>query len=81
VVNIWKESNVRNLTKAFAAVSLLAPVTSYSLGVGSIKLHSSLNQKLRAEIALVVSESAGESTDDIKVRLAPPEKFDAAGVK
>jgi pilus assembly protein FimV len=81
VVNIWKESNVRNLTKAFTAISLLAPVTGYSLGVGSIKLHSSLNQKLKAEIALVVSASAGENIDDIKVRLAPPEKFDAAGVK
>ncbi len=81
MVNIWKESNVRNLTKAFAAISLLAPVTGYSLGVGNIKLHSSLNQKLRAEIALVVSASAGEDIDDIKVRLAPPEKFDAAGVK
>ncbi|MCK5898777.1 MAG: hypothetical protein KAG06_06875, partial [Methylococcales bacterium] len=72
---------MRNLTKAFAAVSLLAPVTSYSLGVGSIRLHSSLNQKLRAEIPLIVSASERENINSIKVRLAPAGKFDAAGIK
>ncbi len=81
MVNIWKERNVRNLTKAFAAVSLLAPVTSYSLGVGSIRLHSSLNQKFRAEIPLIVSAAERKNFKSIKVRLAPPGKFDAAGIK
>ncbi|MCK5924370.1 MAG: hypothetical protein KAG10_00600, partial [Methylococcales bacterium] len=72
---------MRNLTKAFAAVSLLAPVTSYSLGVGSIRLHSSLNQKFRAEIPLIVSAAERKNFKSIKVRLAPPGKFDAAGIK
>jgi pilus assembly protein FimV len=81
VRNIRKESNVRNLTKALTAIALLAPSTSYSLGVGGIKLYSSLNQKLRAEIALVISKADGEDIEDIKVALAPPEKFDTAGVK
>lgn len=69
---------MRNLTKNIVAVSLLVPVSAYPLGIGDIKLHSALNQKLDAEIALLVS--AGESVSDIKVRLAPPEKFDEAGV-
>jgi len=69
---------VRNLTKTIAAVSLLMPASAYSLGIGDIKLHSALNQKLDAEIALLVS--AGENISDIKVRLASPDKFDEAGV-
>jgi len=69
---------VRNLTKTMAAVSLLVPASAYPLGIGDIKLHSALNQKLDAEIALLVS--ADENISDIKVRLAPPEKFDEAGV-
>jgi pilus assembly protein FimV len=69
---------VRNLTKTLAMVSLLAPSSGYSLGIGDIKLHSALNQDLDAEISLVVS--SGEKPSDIKVKLAPPDKFDEAGV-
>jgi len=69
---------VRNLTKTLAAVSLLVPASAYPLGIGDIKLHSALNQRLDAEIALLVS--AGEDVSEIKVRLASPEKFDEAGV-
>jgi pilus assembly protein FimV len=73
-----KESNVRNLTKTFAVLSLLAPAAAHSLGIGGIKLHSALNQNLNAEISLVLSP--GEKVSDIKVNLAPPDKFDEAGV-
>jgi len=69
---------VRNLTKTLAVVSLLAPASAQSLGIGDIKLHSALNQNLNAEIALIVS--AGEDVSDIKVSLAPSSKFDEAGV-
>jgi len=72
-----KKSKVRNLTKTLAVVSLLAPASGHTLGIGEIKLHSALNQNLDAEIALTLS---GESVSDIKVNLAPPEKFDEAGV-
>jgi len=72
-----KKSSVRNLTKTLAVVSLLAPASGHTLGIGEIKLHSALNQNLDAEISLVLS---GESASDIKVKLAPPEKFDEAGV-
>jgi pilus assembly protein FimV len=73
-----KKSSVRSLTKTLALISLLAPATGYSLGIGGIKLHSALNQNLNAEIPLVVS--AGEKASDIKVNLASPDKFDQAGV-
>jgi pilus assembly protein FimV len=78
VVNICGGGNVRNLTRTLAVVSLLAPASAYPLGIGDIKLHSALNQNLNAEIPLVVS--AGENVADIKVSLAPPDKFDEAGV-
>lgn len=68
---------MRLLTKTLAVVSLLAPASSQALGIGEIKLHSALNQNLNAEISLVLS---GESVSDIKVKLAPPEKFEEAGV-
>jgi pilus assembly protein FimV len=77
VVTIVKKSKVRLLTKTLAVVSLLAPASGHPLGIGEIKLHSALNQNLDAEISLTLS---GESVSDIKVNLAPPEKFDEAGV-
>ncbi len=69
---------MRNLNKTLAIVSLLAPASAHPLGVGDIKLHSALNQKLNAEIPLIVSKN--ENPANIRVSLAPPEKFDEAGV-
>ncbi|MDO9103894.1 MAG: FimV/HubP family polar landmark protein [Methylovulum sp.] len=69
---------MRNLTKTLAVVSLLIPASAYPLGIGEIKLHSALNQNLDAEISLVLSP--GEKLSDIKVNLAPPDKFDENGV-
>jgi pilus assembly protein FimV len=73
-----KESNVSNLTRTFAVLSLLAPASAYPLGIGEIKLHSALNQNLDAEISLMLS--GGERISDVKVSLAPPDKFDERGV-
>jgi pilus assembly protein FimV len=69
---------VRNLTKALTVVSLLAPVSGHSLGIGDIRVRSALNQNLNAEIALVASK--GEKPSNIKVSLASADKFDEAGV-
>ncbi len=77
MVTIVKKSNVRVLTKTVVLVSLLAPASGHALGIGEIKLHSALNQNLDAEISLTLS---GESASDIKVKFAPPEKFNEAGV-
>ena len=68
---------MRNLTKTLAVVSILAPASAHPLGIGEIKLLSALNQNLNAEIALVLS---GEKSSDISVHLAPPDKFNEAGV-
>lgn len=68
---------MRNLTKTLVAASLLTVTNAHSLGIGGIKLHSALNQNLNAEIALATS---GENPGDISVKLAPPAKFDEAGV-
>lgn len=68
---------MRNLTKTLAVVSLLASTDAHTLGIGEIKLHSALNQQLNAEISLSLS---GENLSDIKVNLAPQEKFTEAGV-
>ena len=64
---------MRNLTKALTVVSLLAPVSGHSLGIGDIRVRSALNQNLNAEIALVTSR--GENPSNIKVSLAPAEKI------
>ncbi len=69
---------MRNVTKALTVVSLLAPVSAYSLGIGDIRVRSALNQNLNAEISLV--GAPGETPANIKVSLASPEKFDEAGV-
>lgn len=73
-----KEKNLKHLTKTLAVVSLLAPMSAQPLGIGDIQLHSALNQKLNAEIHLRLA--AGENPADVTVKLAPPEKFDQAGV-
>jgi pilus assembly protein FimV len=78
VATIVKESVVRNLTKTIVVASILAPASVFPLGIGDIKLHSALNQKLDAEIALILS--ANENVSEIKVMLAPAEKFDEAGI-
>ena len=69
---------MRNLTKALVSISLLAPMAVHSLGVGELKLHSALNQKLNAEITL--SLGPGEHLEDIKVALATPDQFDKLGI-
>ncbi|WP_394752095.1 FimV/HubP family polar landmark protein [Crenothrix sp.] len=69
---------MRKLTKTLAVMSLLAPASAYSLGIGSIKVHSGLNENLNAEIALI--RAANEDVADIKISLAPPAKFDEAGI-
>jgi len=73
-----KEKSVKYLTKTLAVVSLFAPITAQPLGIGDIRLHSALNQKLNAEIHLHLAPN--ENPSDVTVRLASPEKFDKAGI-
>ena len=69
---------MRNLTKTLAVISILVPVEGHPLGIGNIKLHSALNQNLNAEIPLILSET--ENIADVLVKLAPPDKFEEAGI-
>lgn len=69
---------MRKLTKTIALVSLMTPTSVLPLGIGDITLHSALNQSLDAEIALMLAPD--ENPSDITVKLAPPDKFDEAGL-
>lgn len=69
---------MRNLTRTIAVVALLAPASGHPLGIGEIKLHSALNQTLNAEIPLLVEP--GDDLASVKISLAPPDKFDEAGL-
>jgi len=69
---------VRKFAKTLAVVSVMTPAGVNALGVGEIKLHSALNQKLYAEIPLLVSP--GEDVSQIRVSLAPPKAFSKAGL-
>jgi len=66
------------LTKIIVAFTLWLPLSSYSLGIGEIKVNSRLNQNLNAQILLVLSN--GENLSDIKIKLATQSKFDEAGL-
>ena len=70
---------MRKLKKTMAILSLLSPLGVNALGVGDIKLHSALNQNLRAEIPLINPKV--KSVSDIRVSLAPPGAFSRAGIE
>lgn len=70
---------MQKLSRTIAVIGLLAPLGASALGVGDIRLHSALNQSLKAEIPLVLS--GPENIADVKVALAGPEAFAKAGVE
>ena len=69
---------MRNFAKTLAVMGVLTPAGVNALGVGEIRLHSALNQKLLAEIPILAAP--GEDPAQIQVRLAPPEAFAKAGL-
>jgi pilus assembly protein FimV len=69
---------MHKLKKIVVAMSLIAPVSAYPLGVGELKLNSALNESLHAEISLVLS--ANEDINNVSIAIASPEKFDEAGI-
>ncbi|WP_444930296.1 FimV/HubP family polar landmark protein [Microbulbifer sp. SSSA002] len=70
---------VRKLALAVGLVGALGSNAALALGLGEIKLNSTLNQPLNAEIGLLQTRSLEGS--EIKVRLASPEEFERAGVE
>ncbi|MCX2778898.1 LPXTG cell wall anchor domain-containing protein [Microbulbifer thermotolerans] len=69
---------VRKLALAVGLVSALGGNLALALGLGEIKLNSTLNQPLNAEISLL--QTRGLDDNEIKVRLASAEDFERAGI-
>ena len=70
---------MRKISITLAVMSVQAPLGASALGIGDIRLRSSLNQTLRAEIPLVTS--GAESITDVKVSIASPDAFNKAGIE
>jgi pilus assembly protein FimV len=62
---------------AVAALCLAAPA-AWSLGLGRLQVQSALGESLRAEID--VTSMSPEEASNLRVRVAPPEAYRAAGV-
>ncbi|MBC8055292.1 MAG: hypothetical protein H7Y61_01800, partial [Rhizobiales bacterium] len=62
---------------AAAALMLVAPA-AWSLGLGRMQVQSALGESLRAEIE--VTSITPEEAANLRVRVAPPESYKAAGV-
>ncbi len=66
------------LTGVAAAALMLAAPAAWSLGLGRIQVQSALGEALRAEID--VTSMSPEEAANLRVRVAPPESYKAAGV-
>jgi len=66
------------LTGVAAAALIFAAPAAWSLGLGRIQVQSALGESLRAEID--VTSMAPEEASNLRVRVAPPESYKAAGV-
>ncbi|MFN3919150.1 MAG: FimV family protein, partial [Methylohalobius sp.] len=68
---------MRKFATTLAVVSAITPAGVNALGLGEIKLHSALNQKLLAEIPILAA--SGEDVSQIRVGVAPATAFAKAG--
>jgi len=66
------------LTGVAAAALWLAASNAYALGLGRLSVQSALGEALRAEID--VTSLTPEEASSLRVRVAPPEAYRAAGV-
>ena len=66
------------LSAVAAAAMLLAASGSWALGLGRMAVQSALGENLRAEID--VTSISPEEASSLRVRIAPPEAYRAAGV-
>ena len=66
------------LTGVATAALLFAAPAAWSLGLGRIQVQSALGESLRAEID--VTSLTPEEAANLRVRVAPPESYKAAGV-
>ncbi|WP_448174027.1 type IV pilus assembly protein FimV [Rhizobacter fulvus] len=61
-----------------AAALIMAAPAAWSLGLGRVQVQSALGEVLRAEID--VTSMTPEEASNLRVRVAPPESYKAAGV-
>jgi pilus assembly protein FimV len=66
------------LTSVAAAALSLAVPAAFALGLGKLAVQSALGEALRAEID--VTSISAEEASNLRVRVAPPESYRAAGV-
>ncbi len=66
------------LTGVATAALMIAAPAAWSLGLGRIQVQSALGEALRAEID--VTSMSPEEAANLRVRVAPPESYKAAGV-
>ncbi|MFP4244544.1 MAG: FimV/HubP family polar landmark protein, partial [Ectothiorhodospira sp.] len=69
---------MRRLALGTAVWALVAPGSTYGLGLGEIEARSALNQPLRAEIELVSVDP--REVEDLVVRLAPQALYERMGI-
>ncbi|MCW8919728.1 MAG: hypothetical protein OQL08_13055 [Gammaproteobacteria bacterium] len=70
---------VRILLKSLLSLSLIAPLSAFAMGLGDVRLHTALGERLRADIDLLsVSQAEAE---DVRVSLASQETFDRVGLE
>ncbi|MES2994287.1 MAG: FimV/HubP family polar landmark protein [Pseudomonadota bacterium] len=67
------------LTGVAAAALIMAAPAAWSLGLGRVQVQSALGEVLRAEID--VTSMTPEEAANLRVRVAPPESYRAAGVE
>jgi pilus assembly protein FimV len=70
---------VRMLLKSLLSLSLIAPLSVFALGLGDVRLHSALGERLRADIELLSVNQA--EAEDIRVSLASQDTFDKVGLE
>jgi pilus assembly protein FimV len=66
------------LTGVAAAAICLAAPAAWALGLGKLQVQSALGESLRAEID--ITSLSPEEASNLRVRVAPPESYKAAGV-
>lgn len=71
-------ARITKIPLTLAALSVFVSAHANALGLGEITLHSSLNQPLDAEIALL--QTGDMTSDELIARLASPTAFEQAGV-
>lgn len=69
---------MRNYAKYVVSFGLCFPQIAGAVGLGTLKVDSTLNRPLKAYIRLTIGD--GTPLDGIKVKLASPEAFQRAGI-